>query len=61
MEFPDVDSTNYAACVLKLRVDFTIRFTQFRQDEIKVKLSAHPFYLAVKDSPDDCQMELVAL
>ena len=28
-------------------------------DEIKVKLSAHPFHLVVDDSPDDCQMELI--
>ena len=26
-------------------------------DEIKAKLFAHPFDLAVEDSPDDCQME----
>ena len=29
-------------------------------DEIKVKLFAHPFDLAVEDSRDICQMELIA-
>ena len=58
MEFPDLDSTNYAASVQKLRGEFTSWRPEHRRDEIKVKLFAHPFYLAVEDSPDDCQMDL---
>ena len=36
-------------------------FTEFRQHEIEVRLFAQPFDLAVNDSPDDCQMELIEL
>ena len=61
MEFLDLDSTNYAASVQRLHDEFTGRFPEFRRDKIKVKLFAHPFDLAVEDSPDDCQMELVEL
>ena len=61
LEFPDLDSSNYAASVRKLRDEFTRWFQEFRQDEIKVKLFAHPFYLAVDDIPDNCQMELIEL
>ena len=57
VEFPDLDSTNYAASVQKLRDEFISRFPKFRRDEIKVKMFAHPFDLAVDDRPDDCQME----
>ena len=41
--------------------EFTNRFPDFRQNEIKLKLFAQPFDLAVEDSPDDCQMELIEL
>ena len=61
MELPDLDSTNYAASVQKLCDEFTSRFPEFRRDEIKVGLSAHHFDLAVEDSPDDSQMELIEL
>ena len=61
MKFPELDSTNYAASVQKLRDEFTSRFQEFRQDDIKVKLFAHPFDLAVENSPDNCQMELIEL
>ena len=61
MQFPDLDSTKYAASVLKLRDDFTSRFPEFRGDDINVKLSPHPIYLVVEDSPDNCQMELIEL
>ena len=59
MEFPDIDSTNYAASVQKLCDEFKSRFPEFRRDEIKLKLFAHPFNLAVEDSSDDCQTELI--
>ena len=61
MEFPHLDSSNYAASVQKLRDDFTSWFPEFRQDEMNVKFFAQPFDLAVEDSPDDCQMELIEL
>ena len=61
MEFPDLDSMDYAASVQKLRDEFTSIMPEFRQDENKVNLSAHPFDLAVEDSPDNCQMELIEL
>ena len=61
LEFPDLDCTNYEASVQKLRAEFTNRFPDFRQNEIKLKLFAQPFDLAVEDSPDDCQMELIEL
>ena len=60
-EFPDLKSTNYAASVQKLRDEFTSRFPEFRRDEIKVKLLAHPLDLAMEDCPVDCQMELFEL
>ena len=59
MEFPDLDSTNYVESAQKLHDDFTSRFPEFRHDEMKVNLLTHPFDLAVEDSPDDCQMELI--
>ena len=59
MEFHYLDSTNNAASVRKLRNEFTSRFPEFRRDEIKAKLFAHPFDFAVEESPDDCQMELI--
>ena len=61
MEFPDIDSTNYAASAQKLHNEFTSRFPEFRRDEIKLKLFAHPFNLGVEDSSDDCQKELIEL
>ena len=61
MEFPDLYSTNYSASVQKLRNKFTIRLPEYRRDEIKVRLFAHPFDLAVEGSPDDCQIELIEL
>ena len=30
-------------------------------DEMRLKLSAHPFDLAVKGCPDDCRIELIEL
>ena len=53
MEFPYLGSTSYATSVQKLRDEFTSKFPKFRLDEIKVNLFAHPFDLAVEDSPDD--------
>ena len=61
MEHPDLDSTNHAANVQKLHNELTTRFPEFRRDEIKVKVLAYPFYMAVEDSTDDCQMELIEL
>ena len=61
MKIPDLLSTNYAVNVQKLRVEFTGRFPEFRRDEIKVNFFAHPLDLAVDNSPDDCQMELIEL
>ena len=61
MEFPDHDSTNYAASAQKPCHEFTSRFPYKGRDEIKVKLFARPFDLAVENSPDDCQMELIEL
>ena len=58
-EFSDLDSTNYAAENQKLRDEFTSRYPEFKRDEIKVKLFANPFDLAVDDSPDNCQMKLI--
>ena len=52
----DLDSSNYAASVQKLRDEFTRRLPDFRRDEIEVKLFAHPFDLAV-----DSQMKLIEL
>ena len=61
MEFPDLDLTCYAASVQKLCDEFTSSFPEYRRDDIKVKLFAHPFDLAVEDCPDDCQMKLIEL
>ena len=61
MEFPDLDTTNYAASVQKLRDEFTSKFPEFRRDETRAKLFAHPLDLTVEDRPDDCQMELIEL
>ena len=61
MEFHDLHSTNYAACIQKLCNELTSIFPEFRRDEIEVNLFAHQFDLAVEGSPDDCQMELIDL
>ena len=61
MEFHYFDFTNYAVSVQKLRDEFISRFPKFRRDEINVKLFVHPIDLAVEDSPDDYQMELIEL
>ena len=61
MEFPDLDSINYAASVEKLHDEFTSSFPEYRRDDIKAKLFAHPFDLAVEDSPYDCQMKFIEL
>ena len=61
LEFPDLDSTNYGTSVQKLRDEFANRSTDFRQNEIKLKLFAQPFDLVVEDCPDDFQMELIEL
>ena len=37
------------------------RFSDFRQDRIKLKFFVQPFDLAVEDSPGDCQTELTEL
>ena len=58
-EFPDLDCAKYGARVQKLRGEFANRFSDFRQNQIKLKLFAHPFDLAVEDSPEDCLMELI--
>ena len=59
LEFPYLDCTEYGASVQKLRDEFANRFSDFRQNKIKLKLFAQPFYLAVEDSPEDCQIELL--
>ena len=59
MTFPFLHSNNHAASFQKLCSELTSRCPEFRRDEIKVKLSAHPFDLAVEDSPDECQMGLI--
>ena len=61
MVFPYVDSTTYVASVKKLRDEFTSRFKEFRQYEIREQLFAHPFDLAMEDCPHDCKMELIEL
>ena len=61
IEYPNFDFSNYAASANKQRVKLASRLPEFWQDEIKVKLLAHPFDLAVKDSPDDYQMKLIEL
>ncbi|XP_076373036.1 general transcription factor II-I repeat domain-containing protein 2B-like [Tachypleus tridentatus] len=61
LEFPNLDCTKYGTSVQKLRDEFANRFPDFRQTEIRLKLFAQPFDLAVEDSPDDCQMELIEL
>ena len=47
MELADLESTIYAASVQKLRDEFTCRSTEFRRDEIRIKLFADPIDLAV--------------
>ena len=42
----------YKICVMNLQTDFQI---------IKLNLFAQPFDLAVEDSPEDCQMEIIEL
>ena len=59
MEFPDRDSTNYAASIQELFNEFTIRIPEYRRDDIKVMLFAYPFHL--EDSPDNCQIDLLEL
>ena len=61
MEFPNLDSTIYAASVQGSRDELRSRLPKFKRDEIKVKLFALPCDLAVEDNPDDCQMELIEL
>ena len=61
LEFPDLDCNKYGASVQKLCDEFANRFPDFRQNKIKLKLFAQPFDLAVEDSPEDCQMELIEL
>ena len=60
-EFPDLDCTNYGTNEQKLSDEFANRFTDFRQNEIKLKLFAQPFDLVEGDCPDDFQMELIEL
>ena len=57
LEFPDLDCSS----VQRLHDEFESRFPGFRQNKIKLKLFAQPLDLAVEDSPDDCQMELIEL
>ena len=61
LEFPDLDGSKYGASVKKLHGEFANRFPDSRQNKIKLKLFAQPFDLAVEDSPEDCQMELIRL
>ena len=61
LEFSDLDSTKYAAIVQELRDEITNRFPEFIRDDIKVKLFADPFDLAVEDSRDDCKVDLIEL
>lgn len=61
LEYPDLDCTNYAGCVQKLRDELANRYPNFRQNEIKLKLFAQPFDLSVKDCLNNCQMELIEL
>ena len=61
LEFLDVNCTNYGTSVHKLRDEFANRFTDFRQNEIKLKLFAQPFDLLVEGCPDDFQTELIEL
>ena len=61
MEFPYLDSTNYAVSVQKQRDEFTSGFPEFRRGKIKVELDANHFDLAVADSPDDRKMEVIEL
>ena len=49
MEFPNLDME------LMLHDEFAKRVTNFRQNEIKLKLFAQPFDLVVEDCPHDCQ------
>ena len=48
MEFPDLDSTNYAASAQKLRDEFISRSPRFMRDEIEARMLTHPFDLAWK-------------
>ena len=59
IEFPDPDSTNFVASLQKLSDEFTIRFPEFRQNEIKA--SCLLILLLGFGSPDDFQMELIEL
>ena len=61
LEFPNLDCTNYRTSEQKLRDEFAKRFTDLRQNKIKLKLYAQPFDLVVEDCPDDLQMELIGL
>ena len=61
LKFPDLDCTNYGSSIQKLRNEFANRFSDFRQNEMKLKLFAQFLDLGVEDSPDDCQMELIDL
>ena len=61
LEFFNLDCTNYRTSVQKLRDEFAKRFTDLRQNEIKLKLFAQPLDLVVEDCPDDLQMELIEL
>ena len=61
LEFLDLDCTKYGAGVEKLRNEFANRFSDFRQNEIKLTLFAQTFDLEVEDCPDDYQMEFIDL
>ena len=61
LEFFDLDCTKYGARVEKLRNEFANRFSDLRQNEIKLRLVTQIFDLGVAGCPDNCQMELIDL
>ena len=61
LEFPHLDCTKHWASIQKLYDEFANKFPDFKQNKIKLKLFAQPFDLAVEDSLEDCQMELIEL
>ena len=61
LEFPELDCNKYGARVQKLRGECANKVPDFRQNKIKLKLFAQLFDLAMEDSPEDCQMELIEL
>ena len=52
LEFFDLDCTKYGARVEKLRNEFANRFSDLRQNEIKLTLVTQIFDLGVADCPE---------